>query len=235
MIVGKWQYMSPEATTSQVVDHRSDLFSLGVVLYLLCSGTMPFNATEPKAIVRKIRAGEYKPLSELSPVPGRLANMVDRMLAADPSARPQRGQDVANELAEIARANGLSSSASQVAELLARLFPEDASGAASEPGAIALQRVSSVTITPSSTARQSGKIDVSQTFKRTSSRMAAVGPDSDVSFSQARSTSPPPSTMPPYAEGRRSRLLPLLLLLLVVATGAVAINEYYFQWIDWLR
>ena len=235
MIVGKWQYMSPEATTSQVVDHRSDLFSLGVVLYLLCSGAMPFNATEPKAIVRKIRAGEYKPLSELTPVPGRLANMVDRMLAADPAARPQRGQDVANELAEIARANGLSSSPSQVAELLARLFPEDASGIVSEQGAIALQRVSSVTITPSSTARQSGKIDVSQTFKRTSSRMGAVGPDSDVSFSGVRSTSPPSAQIAAESAPRRSRALLLLFLLLVVAAGALAVNEYYFPWIDWLR
>src|SRR5262245_8971387 len=46
LIVGKWLYMSPEATTNQQVDHRSDIFSLGVVAYLLCTGSMPFVARD---------------------------------------------------------------------------------------------------------------------------------------------------------------------------------------------
>src|SRR5207342_2382635 len=57
MIVGKWLYMSPEHTTNQAIDHRSDLFSLGVIMYLLFTGTMPFSGQDPKDIVRKIRSG----------------------------------------------------------------------------------------------------------------------------------------------------------------------------------
>src|SRR5207237_6387859 len=55
MIVGKWPYMSPEHTTNGQIDHRSDLFSLGVIMYLLCTGNMPFSGQDPKEIVRKIR------------------------------------------------------------------------------------------------------------------------------------------------------------------------------------
>nr|MBA3818680.1 serine/threonine protein kinase [Deltaproteobacteria bacterium] len=84
MIVGKWLYMSPETTTNEPIDHRSDLFSLGVILYLLCSGYMPFTGKEPKEIVKKIRAGHYKPLQEIVQVPDRLALLVTRLLAPNP-------------------------------------------------------------------------------------------------------------------------------------------------------
>jgi serine/threonine protein kinase len=128
MIVGKWLYMSPETTTSQQVDHRSDLFSLGVILYLLCSGYLPFTGREPKAIVRKIRAGQYKPLQELASVPDRLVALVNRLLAPNPDDRPQRGQDVAAELADIARQYGLTGSAPGISYVLSRLFSSEMAG-----------------------------------------------------------------------------------------------------------
>src|SRR2546423_2847837 len=52
MIAGKWVYMSPEHTTNQQIDHRSDLFSLGVMMYLLCTGNMPFTGNNPRDIVK---------------------------------------------------------------------------------------------------------------------------------------------------------------------------------------
>ncbi len=125
MIVGKWLYMSPETTTNAQIDHRSDLFSLGVILYLLCSGFMPFTGKEPKDIVKKIRAGQYKPLQELVPVPDRLAILVSRLLAPNPDDRPQRGQEVVAELTDIARAYGMESSGPSIANLLAQLFPDE--------------------------------------------------------------------------------------------------------------
>ncbi|HEX3760272.1 MAG TPA: protein kinase, partial [Kofleriaceae bacterium] len=128
MIVGKWLYMSPETTTTKQVDHRSDLFSLGVILYLLCSGYLPFTGREPKDIVRKIRAGQYKPLQELASVPDRLAVLVNRLVAPNPDDRPQRGQDVAVELGDIARQYGLTGSAPGIAYALSQLFPSDVAG-----------------------------------------------------------------------------------------------------------
>src|SRR5262249_596402 len=76
MIVGKWLYMSPEHTANQQIDHRSDLFSLGVITYLLCTGTMPFSGSDPKEIVRKIRAGQYRPFAQAAPnIPEALADL----------------------------------------------------------------------------------------------------------------------------------------------------------------
>ncbi|MEO7732000.1 MAG: protein kinase, partial [Kofleriaceae bacterium] len=130
MIVGKWLYMSPETTTNQHIDHRSDLFSLGVILYLLCSGHMPFTGRDTKEIVKKIRAGHYKPLPELVAVPERLAVLVGRMLSPNPDDRPQRGQEVATELNEIARQYGMESSSPRIASILQQLFPEEVFGGA---------------------------------------------------------------------------------------------------------
>jgi serine/threonine protein kinase/anti-anti-sigma regulatory factor/transcription elongation factor Elf1 len=128
MIVGKWLYMSPETTTNQQIDHRSDLFSLGVILYLLCSGYMPFTGSEPKEIVKKIRAGQYKPLREIVPVPERLAVLVGRLLSPNPDDRPQRGQEVAAELTDIARQYGIESSGPSIAHILTQLFPSEIAG-----------------------------------------------------------------------------------------------------------
>jgi serine/threonine protein kinase len=133
MIVGKWLYMSPETTTNDQVDHRSDLFSLGVILYLLCSGYMPFTGSEPREIVKKIRGGQYKPLQEIVSVPDRLAALVGRMLSPNPDDRPQRGQEVAAELADIARQYGIESSSPRIAYILKQLFPNEGTGAIEAP------------------------------------------------------------------------------------------------------
>jgi eukaryotic-like serine/threonine-protein kinase len=132
MIVGKWLYMSPETTMNDHIDHRSDLFSLGVILYLLCSGYMPFTGREPKEIVKKIRAGQYKPLREIVSVPERLAVLVGRLLSPNPDDRPQRGQEVAAELTDISRQYGLEGSGASIAYILKQLFPSEAGGSAEQ-------------------------------------------------------------------------------------------------------
>jgi serine/threonine protein kinase len=126
VVVGKWLYMSPEATMNEGVDHRSDLFSLGVILYLLCARQMPFTGKDPKDIVKKIRAGQFKPLGQIVQVPERLDQLVSALLAPNPNDRPQRGQEVAAELTEIARQHGFESSSPSIAQFLSHLFMRDA-------------------------------------------------------------------------------------------------------------
>jgi serine/threonine protein kinase len=122
MIVGKWSYMSPEHTT-KAIDHRSDLFSLGVVLYLLCSGRMPFAGAEPLEIIDNVEEGQYAPLSG---VPEPLIELVNSLLRPNPAERPQTGQAVATALAEILRNYRLESTSADVAAFLGQLFAYEA-------------------------------------------------------------------------------------------------------------
>jgi eukaryotic-like serine/threonine-protein kinase len=137
---GKWFYMSPEAMSNQRVDHRSDLYSLGVVLYVACTGALPFTTREPKELVRKIRARQYVPIEARVPVPDELASLVARLMAPDPAERPQRGQDVVTELNAIARNLRIESSGPRIAEFLANTFPEDV-GVAEQPPSPVLQEL----------------------------------------------------------------------------------------------
>jgi serine/threonine-protein kinase len=190
MIVGKWRYMSPETTTNQQIDHRSDLFSLGVILYLLCSGHMPFTGRETKEIVKKIRGGQYKPLQQIVQVPERLAVLVGRLLSHDPDDRPQDGQAVAAELTEIARQYGMESSGPRVAGLLAQLFPSEDSGAPEqdagkdivrvildEMGSLTAKEKSPGSVTPDSSST-SGRgvlaVDISETYRWRSRDVSAT-------------------------------------------------------------
>ncbi len=127
MVVGKWQYMSPEHATNQY-DHRSDLFSLGVVAYLLATGRMPFDGDTPKELIRRIRAGDCSPVADIAPgLPPALATLIDRMLLPDADQRPQRGQEVVLAIAEVVRSNALRTSAEELATFLSELLEESAS------------------------------------------------------------------------------------------------------------
>lgn len=126
LVAGKWAYMSPEHTTNQKTDHRSDLFSLGVVSYLLFTGKMPFGGKQPREIVEKIRTGAYTPLDEIAPqVSPAIANLVSRMLAVKPEDRPQKGHEVSAGFAEIARSHGFNGSATSVAGLMSKFLGEE--------------------------------------------------------------------------------------------------------------
>ena len=126
MVVGKSMYMSPEHTTNHNVDHRSDLFSLGVVLYLMCTGAMPFASAEPRELFRKIRSGSFAPPQSIVPdLPPELAALITRMLQPDPEQRPQTGRDVVAALAEIAQNSGFQISPSTIAQFIGDLFPAE--------------------------------------------------------------------------------------------------------------
>ena len=123
IIVGKWMYMSPEHSGSASVDHRSDLFSLGIILYLLCTGSLPFSGTDPKQVISKIRTGQFKPPLAVAPdLPPMLASLIERMLAPNPEDRPQTGHEVAATLTEVARSYGIESSAARVAQFVSEMF-----------------------------------------------------------------------------------------------------------------
>ncbi len=100
-VMGSPQYLSPEQVRGEDLDGRSDLFSLGVVLYELLSGQRPFNGETITTLVYQILHVEPPPVSELRAVPPRLEELLRRMLAKDLGDRIATAGEVARELAFI--------------------------------------------------------------------------------------------------------------------------------------
>lgn len=94
-MIGSPAYMSPEQAQGKKVDQRSDLFSLGVLFYLLCTGILPFQGTEPIAIALRILAGSYPTPEEVNPRVGpKLNSIIKKLLQKDVHARFQSAQEV---------------------------------------------------------------------------------------------------------------------------------------------
>jgi serine/threonine-protein kinase len=94
-IIGTVSYMSPEQAEGRKVDTRSDIFSLGVVLYEMITGNRAFQADTAVGTLSMILRDSPKPIAEIAPdVPPRLAHVVDRCLAKSPDDRLQTMKDV---------------------------------------------------------------------------------------------------------------------------------------------
>jgi serine/threonine protein kinase len=88
VVAGTPAYMSPEQTDGKGIDHRSDLFSLGVLLYTMAVGKPPFEGTDPYVVMDAIRNRTHVPLASLSSgIPEWYSRLVDRLLEKDPGKR----------------------------------------------------------------------------------------------------------------------------------------------------
>jgi hypothetical protein len=101
-IVGTPAYMSPEQARGTRVDHRSDLFSLGCVLYRMCTGRTPFQADDPMGMLVALAQDQPPPIQAFNPsVPGELVGLITRLLAKLPEGRPPTARTVASTLAAL--------------------------------------------------------------------------------------------------------------------------------------
>src|SRR5436305_4184145 len=108
-IVGTAQYLSPEQARGGEVDPRSDLYSLGIVLYELLTGKTPFEGDTPVEIAMKHLSAVPKPPSQLRPdVPPELDKVVLRALAKDPDDRYQSADEMEADLERVGRGAPLS-------------------------------------------------------------------------------------------------------------------------------
>ncbi len=96
---GTPQYMSPEQVRGELIDQRSDLFSLGSVIYAMCTGRPPFRAESSFAVLRRITDTEPRAIREVnSDMPLWLDNLVQKLLAKDPNERFQSADEIASVL-----------------------------------------------------------------------------------------------------------------------------------------
>ncbi len=103
-IVGTASYMSPEQAEGRPVDHRSDIFSFGVLLYEMATGERPFTGDTTVSILSAILKDTPRPVTEINPgVPRELSRVVRRCLSKDREYRYQSAKDLRNELQDLKR------------------------------------------------------------------------------------------------------------------------------------
>ncbi len=99
VVTGTPQYMSPEQARGEPVDQRSDLFSLGCVLYAMCTGRSPFRASTVVDAIRRVCDDTPRPVQEVNrDIPDWLVAIIERLLAKDPGERFQTAEEVAELL-----------------------------------------------------------------------------------------------------------------------------------------
>lgn len=100
--LGTLLFMSPEQVRGKGVDHRSDIWSFGVVLYEMLTGELPFKGDNEAAILHAILNDRHEPPSVLDRrVPLAVDSLVGRLLEKDPDRRPQATEEVVRALREV--------------------------------------------------------------------------------------------------------------------------------------
>ncbi len=99
VIAGTPLFMAPEQARGEALDHRADLFSLGSVLYTMCSGRAPFRAAGTLAVLKRVAEDTPRPIPEIAPeVPPWLCDLIARLHAKDPGDRVGTAREVADLL-----------------------------------------------------------------------------------------------------------------------------------------
>ena len=99
LVAGTPMYMAPEQAHGGKIDHRADLFSLGSVLYAMCTGHPPFRATTTMAVLKRVCEADPRPVREVNPeVPDGPAGVIGQLHAKRPEDRFQTAKEVADQL-----------------------------------------------------------------------------------------------------------------------------------------
>ena len=104
VVMGTPAYMSPEQTSGRQLDHRTDIFSMGVLLHEMATGCRPFEGSSSAELVSAILRDTPPPVTDLrGDLPSDLARIVRRCLEKDPRHRVQTARDISNEFRDMAR------------------------------------------------------------------------------------------------------------------------------------
>lgn len=117
-VLGTPAYMAPEQLCGEGSDGRSDLFSLGVILYVMVTGHSPFQGTSATTVCFKVANREPVAASALDMnLPPAIDMVIARAMAKDPQDRYQLGSEFANDLRELQRASQKTSTSTSTAKL----------------------------------------------------------------------------------------------------------------------
>jgi serine/threonine protein kinase/formylglycine-generating enzyme required for sulfatase activity len=98
-VAGTPMYMSPEQAEGLPIDHRSDLFSLGTVMYTMCTGHSPFRASGTHAVLKRVIEATPRPIREINDeIPEWLSDIIAKLHAKKPAERFQSAKEVAELL-----------------------------------------------------------------------------------------------------------------------------------------
>jgi serine/threonine-protein kinase len=102
VLLGTPQYTAPEGDDPRALDHRSDLYSLGIILFEMLQGHPPFNSVSPIELMIMHKEEPFPVLEELAvPVPEEVWGLMDRMCRKHPEERPQTATEVVDEVDRI--------------------------------------------------------------------------------------------------------------------------------------
>ncbi|HSZ81644.1 MAG TPA: serine/threonine protein kinase, partial [Polyangia bacterium] len=101
MVMGTPHYMSPEQCHGKAVDHRTDIYAMGVMLYQLYSGRLPFSGETFAEILAKQIVDTPEPPSKHAQIPAELDRLIMKCLSKDPAGRPQSAKELGHSLSSI--------------------------------------------------------------------------------------------------------------------------------------
>jgi len=139
LLRGKYGYMSPEQSRGEPIDRRSDIFSLGVVLWELVASQRLFKGETPQATIDLVRAADVRDPRELDPaLPDGITPIIMKALAKNPAVRTSSAGELHTELQSLLFRMGTQIGPNDVAAVMDRLHPDRK---ASEPNKIAVDIV----------------------------------------------------------------------------------------------
>jgi hypothetical protein len=250
MLVGTPGYLSPEQCMGEQLDKRTDIYSLGVTYYELLTGTMPFHADSPMALLRKILQEEPPDITTLNTqVDERTRGIVNRMIAKDRNQRYPDCHQLASDLGDylggtakipgvagLAAVTGAAAAARPAAELEGATTRMPGSGSQPQP-AVSPAQTKPVSVpagpapaattpvnVPPAPAASSAAPTATATPPPGAAPAAAAGPSAMV---------PAPQAMPVAAQAaapaahKSHAALVVVLVLFVVLVGGVAAGGYF--------
>src|SRR6185295_894194 len=192
VILGSPKYISPEQVVGKRADHRSDIFSLGIILYECLTGATPFNGEGLSALMYQITNHDPAPPSSANPqVPVMLDYIIAKVLAKAPEARYQSAADFSNDLRECRLQMETGQQGAGPALVTTRPIPVvPLTSAAPQPAGLAAREASEDDATPApSTSPTKGISRAFDSQEATQRLMRQIGADGTTEFVSTRSMS----------------------------------------------